>query len=66
MTLVKWKPVLGPASKRLSAVIVCPGCGVDVGVSRLVHTIAPGGALTPSMICPHCPFHEWVTLEDYK
>jgi C4-type Zn-finger protein len=65
MVIRDWKYVRGPALKRLLVTLVCPGCGKEVAVSRAVHSIAADGAVTPSMVCPHCPFHEWVSLENW-
>jgi DNA-directed RNA polymerase subunit RPC12/RpoP len=43
----------------------CPQCKTIVAISSKIHSIAEDGTLTPSMVCPHCPFHEWIKLEGW-
>lgn len=63
---LQWKPVApGKPSAKWWAVVVCPDCGKDGSLSRSVHTVGSDGGVTPSFVCPHCPFHEWVALADW-
>lgn len=50
-------------AKMVKAIIMCPGCGNDVAIGR-AHTIEADGLLSPSMVCPICPFHEYVRLAE--
>lgn len=60
---VKWRLAIGPMAKMVKAIIMCPGCGNDVAIGR-AHTIEADGLLSPSMVCPICPFHEYVRLAE--
>lgn len=51
------------------AVVICPCCERSFLISRAVHKVAPGGEVSPSVVCAHaaaddrpCSFHEYVTL----
>ncbi len=43
-----------------SAVFVVCDCGLN---GRLQHTVERNGDVNPSLDCPSCPFHAFVTLE---
>lgn len=40
-------------------VVTCPRCGFR---STLDHHVDAHGKVHPSVVCPMCDFHEWVTL----
>lgn len=51
---------------QLIASMSCPGCGRIGVLEPPDHTIAPDGAVTPSLVCPYdCGFHEHVRLEGW-
>ena len=54
------------ADGKMTATMSCPKCGQVASLSG--HTINPGGAVNPSVVCPHegCDFHEYVTLEGWQ
>lgn len=58
-----WLPLKDKA--RLSASFICPN-GHDG--TLLDHTIAPDGAVSPSVVCPQegCTFHDSVRLEGWS
>lgn len=61
--------IFGPR-RVAGAVVVCPSCGhgMSVGGGRLfgsVHTIAPNGAVSPSLVCRWCAWHVFVQLEGW-
>lgn len=39
----------------------CPRCPT-VGSLAGTHQVDVGGKVTPSLVCPNCDFHEWVSL----
>jgi len=43
----------------------CPACDQMMEISKKIHTINSEGIMHPSLVCPHCPFHEFVYLEGY-
>ncbi len=49
-----------------TAEFCCPA-GCPCILSRHIHTIAPDGAVSPSLVCPACPvgFHEYVRLDGW-
>lgn len=70
MTIIpkgKWKKAAIPKFP-LWASLVCPGCGLDVGVGKNTHTIGADGTINPSMVCPHapCTFHQYIRLEGWE
>lgn len=65
-----WMPWLfGPQSDR-GAVITCPnGHAFSIGGGRVfgsVHSIDNGGAVSPSVVCPHCSFHVFARLDGWS
>lgn len=44
----------------------CPGCS-KVALLGSNHTVASGGIVTPSDVCPFppCTFHEFIVLDDW-
>jgi C4-type Zn-finger protein len=62
----KWKRTEGRATKHWIATLWCPGCDKEVSVSRAVHAVSDDGVVSPSMVCPHCPFHEFIRLEGWS
>lgn len=39
--------------------VTCPGCKLT---ARLDHDVSATGEVNPSLDCPECPYHEFVTL----
>jgi hypothetical protein len=56
--LVDW--TRGRSGDRYTPLVRCPTCCETFSLSR--HTIAADGAVTPSVVCPRCGWHAWVTL----
>lgn len=46
--------------------IECPGCYRSVSISTKIHSIDDSGIMRPSLVCPYCPFHDFVFLEGYS
>jgi hypothetical protein len=56
--------------------VVCPICHQPFILSPEVHSVAPDGTVTPSLVCLQydfskkppikCSFHEWVRLEGWS
>jgi hypothetical protein len=66
MTLLKyWRLPRGRAFKMIWAVVVCPGCCQEVSIGRQVHNVNLSGEVSPSMVCPHCAFHDYVSIEGW-
>ena len=60
----RWWPV--HMQGLLIAYVSCPNCGRVGTLEPPDHTIAPDGAVTPSLVCPYdCGYHEFVRLEDW-
>jgi hypothetical protein len=63
-----WDEWFGPRSKTNPywAELCCPGCG-NVGMLGHNHTVAAGGVVHPSDVCPYppCTFHDFVVLDDW-
>lgn len=38
----------------------CPSCAVELGLD---HRVEEDGRVVPSVVCPHCSFHDMVALE---
>ncbi len=60
-----WRPWVdpvwpGPVLKRTAA-IVCPQCGRLFSLVKN-HAVGQGGVVTPSVVCPYCPWHMNVRL----
>ena len=47
------------------AQVICPECGCIMSINKEIHRIMPDGRLSPSLVCPHCPFHKFAQLKDY-
>ena len=58
-----WRP--GTADGVPTAFFRCPKCQT-YGALAGTHEIASDGAVSPSMVCPNCDFHEWITLEGWQ
>lgn len=58
-----WRPGKTPDGKR-TAFFRCPKCPT-IGSLAGTHEIADDGKVTPSMVCPNCDFHEFITLESW-
>jgi hypothetical protein len=39
--------------------VVCPGCGAELPLN---HEVADSGDVNPSLDCPLCDYHRYVTL----
>ena len=49
---------------QLTAVVACPQCGWRGALSK--HNIDSAGAVSPSVVCSTCDFHDWITLEGWN
>jgi hypothetical protein len=58
-----WRP--GSSDGKRTAFFRCPKCPT-YGALAGTHEIDAAGKVTPSMVCPGCDFHEWITLEGWK
>lgn len=66
MTLIeKWSKSKEPRH-RLWATLWCPKCDNEVGLGNKTHTITDDGMVSPSVICPHCDFHEFIQLKGWS
>jgi hypothetical protein len=54
-----WRP--GTSDGEPTAFFHCPMC-LTVGSLHGTHEIAADGKVTPSVVCPNCEFHEWISL----
>lgn len=63
----RWKHATDLAARSTTAWLHCPGCERRVSLGRR-HTIASGGTVSPSMVCPHadCLFHDFIQLEGWR
>ncbi len=52
-----WTYGVGPDHVMLK----CPNGHIGI----LDHAISDGGVVRPSVVCPHCDFHDWVILQDW-
>ena len=53
---------LGSSDGHRTAFFRCPKCRA-YGALAGTHEVAADGKVTPSMVCPNCDFHEWITLD---
>lgn len=62
-------PPAGPHDPNLLCLATCPGCGLQMSISRRVHVVMDDGTLAPSLVCPFgdrgCTFHAFVRLRPW-
>ena len=57
-----WKPSHPATVYRFKATVTCARGHT---MTLRGHSVAGNGEVRPSLVCPLCTFHEWVTLRDW-
>lgn len=52
--------------RRVQVFVCCPKCQRVSTLSSDVHRVAETGEVSPSFVCPHCPWHVFVRLGDWS
>lgn len=55
----------GPDETEEIIKIGCPECGKAVTLEHHLHTVEQDGAVSPSLICPVCGWHDHARLKGY-